>query len=239
MQSLIIIVMIAVLSNCDLFKKKEIVIDIGKVSMSEMNQKIKQLLDDAARTTDDNEKAKLLGAASDLLMKKGDVKQAVDIARHSLVANPTQKLALCVIAEYSISHGQIKEALGFLEEAKRSDDKFARAYYLSGNAYFVKKDFKQAEDNYKKSIVLDPNGSFAYSNLAAMYFSLKQVDKALTTLQRLIDIQPDFAVNYKNAGIAAEKVGKTKEAKEYYEKYLTLNPEGNDKDLIKEWMAKL
>ena len=172
-------------------------------------------------------------------MKKGDTKKAVDIARQALAANPTQKLALCVLAEYSISHRQLKEAFDYLEDAKRSDEKFARTYYLLGNAYYLKKDFKQAETNYKKAIELDPKENAPYSNLAGLYSSQKKNDKALSTLQKLLAVEPDFATNYKKAGIAAENAGKKKEAKEYYEKYLTLNPDGTDKERIKQWITKL
>ena len=72
-----------------------------------------------------------------------------------------------------------------------------------------------------------------------MYSSQKKNDKALSTLQKLLAVEPDFATNYKKAGIAAENAGKKKEAKEYYEKYLTLNPDGTDKERIKQWITKL
>ena len=75
-----------------------------------INQKIAGLLKDAAAATDDNKKAALFGEASELLIEKGDYRQAMLAARQGERANPTQKQCLTSIAEAQISEGKVEEA---------------------------------------------------------------------------------------------------------------------------------
>lgn len=75
-------------------------------------------------------------------------------------------------------------------------------YYLTGNAFAVRDEYKLAVEQYEKAIFLNPNHEKAMNNLAFMYNKLGEYEKAASMLERLIELQPndpsyhyDYAIN--------------------------------------------
>lgn len=239
MKKILIFSLIGFISLNSIVCKKGFNPDKSKIAKAEINQKIQEYLSKAEKETDDNEKAKLLGAASELLCEKGDFRQAIQAARDAKRANPTEKHALASIGEFYIHEGKVKEAQIVLQEVISRDDKFGRAHYLLGNAFTGDKKLSQAENHYKRSISLDPDEINAYLNLAAVYSRNGNMGGALSILENAIKQRPGYAESYKNAGIIVEKMNKKAEAKKYYEEYIKLNPNGDDAEAVKLWISKL
>jgi pentatricopeptide repeat protein len=57
-------------------------------------------------------------------------------------------------------------------------------FYLHGNIYFRMKKFQEAHDEYQEAIKTDPTHGDAYNNLAALYFQVRQYEKALSYLDQ-------------------------------------------------------
>ncbi len=68
--------------------------------------------------------------------------------------------------------------------------------YLNGNIYFRMKKFQEAHDQYQETIRLDPKHGDAYNNLAALYFQVKQYQKAMDYLNQAEEngakVNPEF-----------------------------------------------
>lgn len=234
-----IAVSLIVLTGLFSCKKEGFTPDQGKISQARISQKIKEYLEKAEGEDDDNLKARYLAAASELLADKGDFKKAVRIARRAKRANPSQKQALATIGEYYIYNGRYKEAQLVLSEALGADREYGRANYLMGNACFALNEISDARDFYKASIRSNPGDVRAHNNLAQIYLKQGNLGMALNVLKEGIVKAPQFALTYKNAGVVTEKMNNDTKALEYYQKYITLNPGGEDKEVVEQWITKL
>jgi stress-induced-phosphoprotein 1 len=78
-----------------------------------------------------------------------------------------------------------------------SEDKIpAEYYYWNGNIYFKMKKFQEAHDQYQDAIKIDPSHGDSYNNLAALYFQVKQYQKAMDYLTQAEEngakVNPEF-----------------------------------------------
>ena len=68
--------------------------------------------------------------------------------------------------------------------------------YINGNIYFRMKKFQEAHDQYQEAIRLDPTHGDSYNNLAALYFQVKQYQKAMDYLDQAeangAKVNPEF-----------------------------------------------
>ncbi len=68
--------------------------------------------------------------------------------------------------------------------------------YINGNIYFKMKKFQEAHDQYQEAITIDPSHGDSYNNLAALYFQVKQYQKALNYLNQAEEngakVNPEF-----------------------------------------------
>jgi tetratricopeptide (TPR) repeat protein len=78
-----------------------------------------------------------------------------------------------------------------------SEDEIPAEYcYVNGNIYFRMKKFQEAHDQYQEAIRIDSSHGDSYNNLAALYFQVKQYQKAMDYLNRAEEngakINPEF-----------------------------------------------
>jgi tetratricopeptide (TPR) repeat protein len=75
--------------------------------------------------------------------------------------------------------------------------------YVNGNIYFKMKKFQEAHDQYQKAIQIDPSHGDSYNNLAALYFQVKQYQKAMDYLSQAeengANVNPEFKKAVKKA----------------------------------------
>jgi len=221
--------------NC----KKKYQPDIDKINSSSINRSINELLISAESSTDDNEKAKILGKASTLLIEKQDYKKAAEIARKALEANPTNPDALASLGEYYTLRNMPDETIYFLKGLLGTKSANDRIYYLLGNAFYMKGSRDKAVTYYHKSIDINENNTDALNNLSVVYTMMHKPEKAYPLALKTIKIKPENSSYYKNCGIIAEKLKRNKEAVEYYKHYLDLNSNGDDRKAVELWIKKL
>jgi len=82
----------------------------------------------------------------------------------------------------------------------------------------------QASKNIKKALVLDDEDYLAHLALAQLYWFRKEPDKAITTYERAIEINPNGADAYANLGQLFNLTGKPKEGIKLIEKAIRLDP---------------
>jgi len=221
--------------NC----KKKYQPEYDKINASSINRSINELLTSAESSTDDNEKAKFLGKASTLLIEKQDYKQAAEIARKALEANPTNPDALASLGEYYTLRNMPDETIYFLNGLVGTKNANDRIYYLLGNAFYMKGSRDKAVTYYHKAIDINENNTDALNNLSVVYTMMHKPEKAYPLALQTIKIKPENGSYYKNCGIIAEKLKRNKEAVEYYKHYLDLNSNGDDRKAVEQWIKKL
>ena len=66
-----------------------------------------------------------------------------------------------------------------------------RANLYLGNAHFQKKEWKEAEDFYRKAIEAEPDNADAHNNLAWLYYTRKEnLDQAEILARRAVELNP-------------------------------------------------
>ena len=104
-------------------------------------------------------------------------------------------------------------------------------YIDSGNDFYKKNKFKEAESEYKKSIKKEENNFKANYNLGNSLYKQSKFEEATKIFEELTSSSPNkklLANTYYNLGNSYYKTKKYKEAIEAYKNCLRLNP--NDKN---------
>ena len=98
------------------------------------------------------------------------------------------------------------------------------AYSNIAAIYLDQREFGKGEEMLQKVTTLAPNFTEGFIDLAVLYIRTQQPDKALSTLDRALEINPDsFAAHY-NKGEALTQKADFKQALESYKQAITLFP---------------
>jgi tetratricopeptide (TPR) repeat protein len=90
--------------------------------------------------------------------------------------------------------------------------------------------FKEAEEEFKQAIYLNPKFTEGYHYLGLLYFQQEDYDKAVEQWNKILKIEPDFPNKYivlNNLGIVYNKKEMPDKALEYFVQALQLVPEGD------------
>jgi tetratricopeptide (TPR) repeat protein len=92
---------------------------------------------------------------------------------------------------------------------------------------------------YEEKIGLKPDSAVDFFNLGTANALKGNLEKALEQLQQALKMDADLGQALFNAGLVCEKMGKSKEARQYYEKYLGLTNNEEEKTQLQERLATL
>jgi len=204
-----------------------------------INQKIANLLKEAGAATDDNRKAALFGEASELLVEKGDFREAMVTARQGERANPTQKQCLATIAEVQLSEGKITEADLTVKDLLQRHPTYGRAHYVQGNLAASRGDLNGALKAYANAEKNKFQDSRLLLNTGGVALRAKKNGDAAKAYERAVKEYPELAEAYLGAGIAAQKNGKKADAKKHFEKYMALSPHSSEAKRVALWLKGL
>lgn len=130
------------------------------------------------------------------------------------------------LAIASVRRGNFPQALIDLERAEEINKKDPEVYLIKGVIYYGLKDNALAEENYLKSIKLDPEYTEAHYNLCGLYLFEERNDEAIEQCS-IASSDPTYkarASALTNLGIAYFRKGDVNKAKQYYDKALEINP---------------
>ena len=81
-----------------------------------------------------------------------------------------------------------------------------------------------AQELYNQILKIDPNHSETLNNIAVIFSSLKEYQKAKECYEKAIEINPNYANALNNLGIIFKELGENQKAKECYEKAIKIDP---------------
>jgi tetratricopeptide (TPR) repeat protein len=96
----------------------------------------------------------------------------------------------------------------------------SEAFNRSGNTYVAQGHYDLAITNYTKAIALNPQYADAYYNSGLAYYLKGQYDVAITNYNKAIELNSQYAYAYYGKGNALSRLGKNKEAKVCFNKFL-------------------
>jgi len=95
-----------------------------------------------------------------------------------------------------------KELLAQLEELREKVEKLFDDFFNSGYAYYEKKDYDHAIEDYTQAIRIDPNYADAYIKRSLAYYEKKDYDRAIEDCTQVIRINPNYAYAFLIRGFA-------------------------------------
>ena len=113
---------------------------------------------------------------------------------------------------------------------------------LSGEAgrLYAEGRIKESAQMYSQALLEDPFSLPARYNLAVCYSDLGENSKARRQYSRLLRIAPDYPLAHLNLGILAfQKNRKSAEAAHHLRRYLQIEPESPQKDLIERYLHEI
>lgn len=109
--------------------------------------------------------------------------------------------------------------------SKQEAQKLALEHQTYGNKYDDNGKFKEAIEEYQKSLEYAPDNTDTLFNLAAAYLKVNKPTEAAAALEKLVKLSAEDAEGYTLLGIAYRGCGKETEAKSAWERSLKINPE--------------
>ena len=99
-----------------------------------------------------------------------------------------------------------------LEAMMRANADFPSGRLQRGDYYFRQNNIRQAVKEYETALKMDSLLTPVYSNLATAYNVLKENEKAIATLDKLIELEPGYARAYYLRGLLNYEMGSSEQA---------------------------
>jgi len=107
------------------------------------------------------------------------------------------------------------------------DPSLSAAHTNLGNIYYRMGGVADARAHYERALALDPDQPEARYNLANIYDDEGDIEMAVAEYRRVLAACPSFCDAHFNLGLALEKMGRRKRAKECFERYLEFEPDSD------------
>lgn len=118
-------------------------------------------------------------------------------------------------------------ALEELNNALKADQDYAPAYSVRGLVHMALREDKEAEEDFKRSLRLDNTDSDTHNNygwfLCQRSRANESIEQFMAAIKNPMYATPGLA--YLNAGVCARKAGNTKDAEEFLQKALLVQPD--------------
>jgi type IV pilus assembly protein PilF len=117
-------------------------------------------------------------------------------------------------------------ALGEIEQALQADRNYAPAYSVRGLLHMALREDKEAEDDFLQSLRLDKSDSETHNNfgwfLCQRGREKESIPHFMAALKNPLYTTPERA--WMNAGLCSKKAGELKDAEEFFQRALVLQP---------------
>ncbi len=155
---------------------------------------------------------------------RGNHKQALDLARQALTANPEDADALNIAGVAAFQGGGQQEGLDLLRTAVAFAPGNAEAQTHLGNVLAALDMHAEAEEAYRKASAADPAYAEAPFNLGVLMEAQERTLEALQAYEQALDISPAHNSALVGRGNALKALKRLEEAKSAYEAALERNP---------------
>ena len=117
-------------------------------------------------------------------------------------------------------------ALNELEKALEADSDYAPAYGMRGLVHMSLREDKEAEEDFQKSLRLDNTDSETHNNYGWFLCQRAREKESIPHFMAAVKnpLYQTPALAYLNAGICSQKIGSNKDAEEFLQKALQIQP---------------
>jgi tetratricopeptide (TPR) repeat protein len=145
---------------------------------------------------------------------------AVNSFEDALRVDATNFVALNgIIGQYARSN-ELDKAHARVDQALGAYPNVSWLHFLKGQIHRMQNNGTAAEAEYRRALEIDPGYLPAYSSLAEMFITAKQVDRAIEEYKKILAIRPDNATVYTLIGMLEDQRGNADAAIDNYKKAL-------------------
>jgi tetratricopeptide (TPR) repeat protein len=157
--------------------------------------------------------------------KLGKPAEAERTYQKAISVRPHYHAGYTWLAIFYYQQGRVADATKMFDQVTQLTPDSFQAHYNLGAMYVVQGRYNEAIQTLERSIALRPTAE-AYSNLATVYFSLRNFAQAATTYQRALEVDASDYLVWGNLGDAKYWTeGKRNEAAAAYQKAIALAEE--------------
>ncbi len=213
-------------------KDKEILMALAKIYQREKNyEEARDLfLDAAILDPTDAEPIFLIGQ---LYLDSGKYRMALEQFEKVLKVNPNYPFAHYYAGQAHLKLQNYDDALEMAKQERLMNPDIPESYMLAGEAYFHRKQYPLCTEEYQRVLTKGLTTAEVYIKLARCYRLSGAYDSAMTMLDEAKDRESGNADIYKELGALSHEKGAYIKAIEWYNRYLQLRPNAEDKDKIR------
>ena len=169
--------------------------------------------------------AVLLACAAQSRVQAGYWKNSESLFYHALDVTRDNWLAYYNLGVDLRRMGQVREAVGYFEQAVRIRPDFAEAHNNLGVALTQLDRPAEAIGHYEEALRLRPGLVEAQNNLGAALELTGKRQEAIRHYEEALRLKPDFAEAHYSLGLALKQTGRVPQAIEHYEQALRIKPD--------------
>ncbi|RMG09286.1 MAG: tetratricopeptide repeat protein [Acidobacteria bacterium] len=200
----------------------------GLINTLKFNKKFTQAHEKLQKAIDENTEIKLLPAfhvlKSQLFQAEGRISEASEELEKAIKINQNYLPTYIAYAEILTAQGRIDEALAKYQEVLQRRPS-PGLYVLAGILEELRKNWQEAEKNYRKALEINPDNPIAANNLAWLIATQTQgnLDEALSLAQNAIEKIPNEPAFFDTLGMVYLKKGLYSQAIESFRRAILLD----------------
>jgi tetratricopeptide (TPR) repeat protein len=162
-------------------------------------------------------------------LRKGSYELSIKHFEKALALKPDYAVARNNLGAVYVKMKEWDKAIEVLNELT-GDLLYATPHYPQfnlGRAYYGKKQYRLAEEHFKRALEMEPEYSQALLWLGLTYLATGRNDEAVAALSSAVEISPNFAQAQYDLGRAYLKLRNYRKAKEAFGKAAVLSPDSD------------
>ena len=164
---------------------------------------------------------------TDVYYMANQTRKAKQTLERCLISLPKDKDALLKLAELFFYVKKYAESLEQINKALEIDNYLSKAYFLKGMNYMEAGDTAKAISSLQTAVEQDNEYYSAYMQLGLLHF-YKKNKLCSDYFDNALRLKPNSTEALYGKGFYFQETGKMKEAKQYYEKIISIDPKHKD-----------
>ena len=153
-----------------------------------------------------------------VLMREGKLEAAISQFREALQIDPNFKPAANSLRSALAIQRELESEVSKLSKLLQDNPESAELHFQLGNLFFRQGDRRQAIQQYKKALELDPEFLPALNNLALVTAANKEYDRALALFLDILNSRPNDAETHFNIACMYSQLNRVDESLAYLKK---------------------
>ena len=109
----------------------------------------------------------------------------------------------------------------------------------TGNRYMDDGNYAVAAESYRRALAIDSSDNDVRTDFGACLHAMGLVDRAIEEFQKVLAVKPNHGIAHFNLGIVYYQQDQYDSARVYWQKYLTLEPDGRAAKMARELLREI